>query len=379
MQTKKIAEAELNAVKHKVDENISCFRYKFPCITKTQLYTPNLQNDPGWTGSFWTGMVVLAYIMTQDETYAAYLDGYYSVYENRLKNQVNDHDVGFLYQLYAVNLYKMTGQKRYWDLSILAAKTLMCRYNPRGPYIRAWGSLLTDYRRGKLIIDCLMNLPLLYCAARMDSQPDFHDAAAAHAATTLRNIRPDHSTYHTYDYDPITGSPIKGENEGGFSDESCWSRGQSWGIYGYYLSWLHTGNSTFLNAAIQLAMYFIDHLPADVVPEWDFKLPPSAPTGKDASAAAIAASALYDLSNVVEEKTAQCFRKVADNLLSALIKEYSCAQDEQGEILLKRCYCGGPIIDGRRTVYQCGTIFGDYFYMEALMKCCGYSLNMWDL
>ena len=339
-----------------------------PCVTSSLKYSDRLSEDGDWTGSFWTGMVAMAFAVTGDEGYFDYINGFYDFYKKRLDYGYKDHDLGFLYQLYSVNAYRMTNHMKYIDMSVDAAKALMCRYNERGGFIRAWDRLIKANCNGKIIIDCMLNLPLLFCAAQMSGLDYMRKAAYNHALATLNNVREDGSAYHTFNFDYVTGKPLNGENEGGYSDNSCWSRGQAWGIYGFYLAWFHTGEEKFLSASMKLADYFIKNLGENSMPKWDFLLDENAP-GKDAidtSAAAIAACGLYDLAKVCVDKS-EIYRKTADDMLKSLITGYSRTFDEDSEVLLEKCYCGG-FQDGKRAVNQWSAIFGDYYYMEAITR-----------
>ncbi|MDR0406264.1 MAG: glycoside hydrolase family 88 protein [Clostridiales bacterium] len=378
---RQLAQKERNGVIAKIDKNMLLYRDKTPCISETARYSDHLSADGDWTASFWTGMVVMAGALTGEAKYSDYLEGLLPFYQNRLDFGWKDHDLGFLYQLYALDAYRLTNDCRYAKMAVSAAETLMHRYDPRGGFLRAWGKLIDPYRAGKLIIDCQLNLPLLFCAAQMSGNDAMRTAAHRHAEATLNVVRADGSTFHTFDFDCVTGKPLRGETEGGFSDDSCWSRGQSWGIYGFYLAYFHTSDTRFLRTAETLADYFIARLDENNMPKWDFKLPGGAPypDAIDTSAAAIAASALYDLSGVVSAEKAAAYVKAADAMLLSLIQNHSRVFDDGAEALLEKCYCGGVSPDGTPLVRQWSAIFGDYFYMEALMKKSGTPIHMWRL
>ena len=371
---------ELDGIIQKINKNMRLYRDKTPCVTPSLKYSERLSADGDWTGSFWLGMVALAYAVTGDERYFDYIDHFYDFYENRLKTGYKDHDLGFLYQLYAVNAYRVTNQTRYLDMAVEAARSLVCRYNPRGGFIRAWDRLINANCAGKIIIDCMLNLPLLFSVYQITGNAYYKEVAYHHALATLHNIRPDGSTYHTYNFDYVTGKPLYGENEGGYADESCWSRGQAWGIYGFYLAWFHTGEQQFLDASVRLADYFMTHLDADAMPKWDFKLDEQAPSPDaiDTSAAAIAACGMYALARQVPEKQT-AYTDCADRMLHTLMEVHSVVFEPDAEVLLKNCYCGGFSADGQREVRQWSAIFGDFFYMEALTKKLGLEIYPWNL
>lgn len=380
---------EIGAVLEKLDRNMERFGNAFPHMSRTGIYSGSLNGDGSWTGSFWTGMILLAYSYTGDAKYLEYAKAYLPVYQHRLQYGHKDHDLGFLYQLYAANLFRATGDAAAKELVVQAGEELLRRYNPQGRFIRAWGDHGSDFRRGVMIIDCMMNLPLLHTAASLTGEKRFSAAADSHAGSTfIYNIRPDASTYHTYVFNPDTGAPIGGFNEGGYSDESAWSRGQAWGIYGFALAGRHYGRREYAGAAGRLADYFAAQLPADGVPYWDFKLPEGAPALRDASAAAIAASGMWELANLLEETTAADaghsepaasperafrYRSYATRLAAALMDSCSASRDTSVEGLLRNCYAREPDM----TQGHFYTIWGDYYYLELLLKLAGHEPRMW--
>lgn len=375
-----LVKKELDGIIKKIDMNMKLFINATPNITPDLKYSHRLSDDGNWTGSFWMGMVMMASVLTDDKKYHDYINSFYDFYKNRLDFGYKDHDLGFLYQLYAVNGYRLTNELRYMEMAVKAAEALMYRYQTNGGYIRAWGRLISKDNVGKIIIDCLLNLPLLFCIGKVSGKQFMKDGAYNHALATLNNIRKDGSVYHVYQFDYVTGSPLRGENEGGYSHESCWSRGQSWGIYGFFLAYLHTQDKKFLEASVKLADYFILNLNEDKMPKWDFKLDEYAPGQEaiDTSAAAIAASALYDLCENVQTEKSNLYRKTADEILLTLINKHSHTFEESSQALLDSCYCGA-FKDNKRKVLQWSSIFGDYFYMEALVKRSGYPIKMWSM
>ena len=365
------AKKELDGIIKKIDINMVKFDRKFPCIARDGVYSGRLSGDGDWTGSFWTGMVILAWKITEDRKYLEYLERYYPVYCEKL-NGYTDHDLGFLYQLYSVAMYRATEDEKYYSLSVRAAEMLYARYNAKGQFIRAWGNLDDDYRSGKSIIDCMMNLPFLYAVTDLTQDKKFENAAKAHAESALKNnIRADYSSYHTFDCDPVTGEPIGGFNEGGYSDESCWSRGEAWGIYGFWLTYLRTGSSQYRDAAINMFDYFTSNLRDDCIPYWDFKLPSyEADTPIDTSAALITACAALEMSKTNDGER---FKDTAERILQSIMSGYSNVNNPNREGLAEKSF--GNSEDG--YLQEC-MIWGDYFYMEALAKVLGYETDMWN-
>ena len=372
---------EIDGVIKKINNNMRLYKNETPKITSSLKYSDNMSQDGDWTGSFWLGMVIMAAAYCAEDNiseYIEYIDSYYDFYSERLESGYKDHDLGFLYQLYAVDAFRLTNDNKYREMAVKAAQLLMCRYNKNGGFIRAWRQLVLPQESGRIIIDCMMNLPLLFCASQMSGMKYLEKGAANHADAALNCIREDGSIYHTYFFDTISGEPLYGANEGGYDDESCWSRGLAWAVYGFYLAWQHTGKKKYLDVSFRTADYFISHLNDDYMPMWDFAVKEGMKCYGciDTSAAAIAASAFYRLYDVSENEK---YRDYADKMLMTMMTKYSHAHDENSEVLLEKCYCGGFDENGERIVNQWSAIFGDYFYMEALLKRSGFDIDMWKL
>lgn len=369
-------EQEIAAIIAKVTANRRLFGRRFPHLDREGRYERELNEDGSWTGSFWTGMLTIAYRITGNPALLDDLYRYLPVYQERLKSGYTDHDLGFLYQLYAVTLYRTTGHAAFRELAVQAGERLLARYNPQGKFIRAWGRLEDDDLRGKIIIDCMMNLPLLYNVSTLAGDPKYREAAAAHADNSRRHLlRADATAFHTFDFDPETGAPLGGRWHDGYAEQSVWSRGQAWGIYGFALSYGHTGDPLFLQAAERMAACFTGHLPADRVPLWDFRLPEDAPRLKDTSAAAIAACGLFELAALVRGRdaaAAAAYETNARGLLDAL-REYSAAADAARSGVLACSY--GRLNGEPSHLYS---IWGDYFYLEALCRATGRDWRMWS-
>ncbi|WP_284639345.1 glycoside hydrolase family 88 protein [Paenibacillus silviterrae] len=362
---------EVNTIIHKINKQMDIYGTRFPHLSASGLYSNELTEDGSWTGSFWSGMVCLAYWYTKEDKYLQYLYRYYPVYKQRLQEGYKDHDLGFLYQLYAVALYNASKHEEARALAIQAAEELTKRYNSKGRFIRAWGPLEEPELAGKMIMDCMMNLPLLYSATKLTGDPTYLTIADHHASSTyLYNIRSDYSTYHTFDFHPETGEPLGGSNEGGYSDESAWSRGQAWGIYGFALAFRHTGQKKYLKAACRMADYFMSQLNDDLIPNWDFKLPDSNHALKDTSAAAITACGMLEIAELLEDGSlaSESYRYDAIRILEKLRTSYSQAGNDRLEGILSHCYAKGD---------HHYTIWGDYYYLEGILRVLGVPAPMW--
>jgi unsaturated chondroitin disaccharide hydrolase len=329
-----------------------------------------------WTTSFFTGMALLAWRETEDEHFIRQLERLEPHYQAKVGEHAADtmHDIGFLYSLYSVALYKLSGDPRHRELGLRAAEVLAARFIPQGNYIRAWGRMDepdTDYA-GLAIIDCMMNLPLLYWATEETGDPKFRDIAIRHSDTTLRwFIRPDDSVYHSYRFDPELGSPAGGDNYCGRGIESHWARGTAWAIYGFAMGYRYIGDRRYLDAALRVGRKFISLLDEEIVPIWDFRLDPEAPHIRDSSAASVAICAFQELEALGEADASISAAKEA--LLAKLCSDEYLDFDPSVQGVLKY----GEVGDGVGKAKSAYTSWGDYYLMEALAREMGMEKTWW--
>jgi unsaturated chondroitin disaccharide hydrolase len=312
-----------------------------------------------WTSSFFTGMALLAWRETEDEYFLQQTLRLAPLYREKAVTRFLDmhHDAGFLYTLYSVALYKLTGDQAHREVGLVAAEALHQRFNPTGNFIRAWGRLDTTEQDNLAIVDGMMNLPLLYWASLESGDRKYHDAAVRHADTTLKNfIRPDDSVFHAIRFDLKTGQPMGGDNYCGYSVDSYWARGASWAIYGFALSYRYTGDKKYLDASLRLARKFIAQLDAEVVPVWDFRLPANAVPVRDASAAAVAVCGFQELQKLGAADA--LILKTKDALLRRICRDEYLDSNDNCRGVLKSGY-------GNKVAYSS---WGDYFLMEAVAR-----------
>lgn len=233
-------------------------------------YTPEENNI--WTSSFFPGMMCLAAKRTGDAAFLQYKDDYIASFKARLDERVGiSHDLGFLYTLSAVALYKLTGDEEARALALRAADMLCERYNEKGRYIQAWGEFNVGTPYVKIIVDTMLNLPLLFWASETTGNARYADIATAHAHTCADYlVREDYSSFHTYLMDPATGKAVEGRTHQGFHDNTTWARGQAWVVTGFALAYTYTKEPRFLEVSRKAAEVFLQNLPADFVPYWDF-------------------------------------------------------------------------------------------------------------
>lgn len=327
-----------------------------------------LGGNRGWTTSFRTGMLWLAWELTGDGTFkdAALVD--VADFERRVRDEddLDTHDLGFLYTLSTVAAWRLIGDEAAREASLLAADHLMRRFLEPAGIIQAWGDLSDPAQRGRTIIDSLMNMPLLTWAAEQTGEERFSDAVRRHTEQLRRHIlREDDSTFHTFYWDAETGEPLRGATEQGAFDESCWARGQAWGVYGFAMNFAVTGDERLLEASRRCAEYFLRHLPADDVPFWDLVYTDGSDAPRDSSAAAIAVCGLLELATVeTDAERAAEWTARAHAILASLIAHYTPAAPEDSDALLLHSVYDLPKDNGVDE----GTLWGDYFYLEALMR-----------
>ena len=330
-----------------------------------------------WVSGFWPGLLWLCHLHSKDPMFSRAARVHSGILRQLLETpERHDHDLGFQFSLSNVAEYRISGDETAREAALTAAASLLSRFVEKGGYLRAWNDnhMLGEATRGKAIIDSLENLPLLFWAAQELDDERYYLSAKRHAETLAQHIvRDDFSTYHTFDFDPDSGEPLRGMTFQGFSDESCWSRGQAWAIHGYTQVFMYTGEQQFLNLAKSLAGYAIERLDTQQVPPWDFSQAdvPNAP--RDSSAGAIMAAGFRHIAALCPHKSeADNFRNAAQNLLRALHRQCDHSNDTNAPGLLS-----DGAADVRRDLYNLVLPYGDYFYTEAWLRCIGHEDFFW--
>ncbi|GGH39306.1 glycoside hydrolase family 88 protein [Paenibacillus segetis] len=347
--------------------NIDRFGEKFPHVSRGGNYELNDNND--WTNGFWTGMLWLCYEYTNDERFRNAAEKSVASFQRRLQDHVvlDHHDIGFLYSLSSKAQWIVEKDESARQLTLQAADVLMNRWREPGRYIQAWGQKGDAKEEGRIIIDCLLNLPLLYWASEQTGDLAYRDVAIAQAEKSRRYlVRGDDSSYHTFFFNPETGEPIGGATHQGYTNGSTWTRGQAWGVYGFALSYRYTKDPLFLESSKRLARYFLEHLPEDDVAYWDFNAPVTADTYRDSSASAIVASGLLELLSHLDEQDQDrnYFQEMLTRSMTSLVQRYATIGEEDAEGLLKH---GSYYVHGGLSPDDY-MIWGDYYYLEALMR-----------
>lgn len=364
------------------------FTDKFQKAYSENLFYEPVENDD-WTNGFWTGEIWLAYEFVKEnpDITAALGIGTSEEVQKKLctagevqmasfldriirKIMVDHHDMGFLYSPSCVAGYKLTGSEEGKKAALMAADQLISRYHEKGEFIQAWGPLNApeNYR---LIIDCLLNLPLLYWASETTGDSKYRNIADKHMNTALANvIREDYSTWHTFFFDMETGAPDHGATCQGYRDGSAWARGQAWGIYGLAMGYRYTKRPEYIELFRHVTEYFLEHLPKDLIPYWDLEFISGNDQPRDSSSASIAACGLLEMSKYLESEEAAHYTGLAKKLMKSLYDHYAVKDMTQSNgLVLHSTYSNRSPYN---TCNHCGVdecnAWGDYFYMEALTR-----------
>jgi len=276
----------------------------------------------------------------------------------------NTHDLGFMLYCSYGNGYRLTHNSAYKSVLLNGAASLATRFNPNVGLIKSWNG----YKGYKypVIIDNMMNLEYLFWASKVSGNKKYYDICISHADKTLQNhFRPDNSSYHMVCYDSV-GNPIHKNTVQGYSDSSAWARGQTWGLYGYTVMYRETKDKKYLEQAIKIADFFMHHpnLPKDKVPYWDFNSPLIPNEVRDASAGAIAASALLELSTYVDKGLGKTYYHFAEDVLQSLSSDTYFAAEGNQHFLLKHATGHKPA----KSEIDTAIIYADYYYLEALIR-----------
>lgn len=335
--TREEVTAAMDRVADQVRCNMEYFGTRFPSsATRNQTY--GVIDNIEWTDGFWTGLLWLCYEYTGDDAFKNLalknVDSFLNRVEKRI--ELDHHDLGFLYSLSCVAGYKLTGSAEGRKAGLLAADKLMERFQEKGGFIQAWGELgaRDNYR---LIIDCLLNIPLLHWAFLETGKPVYRNAAMRHYEAACNNvIRDDASAYHTFYFDPETGEPLKGVTRQGYSDDSAWARGQAWGIYGIPLNYRYVKDDSAFNLFKGMTNYFLNRLPEDEVCYWDLIFTDGSNQSRDSSAAAIGVCGIHEMLKYLPEVESDknTYRHAMHCILRSLMERYTAPEIKPGNPVL---------------------------------------------
>lgn len=362
----------LDRVAHKLERVSERSKDKIPYTTVHGVHDDKSGEIGWWTNGFWGGMMWQMYALTENESYRKIAEDNERKLDACLMDYGKlDHDNGFKWLPTAVADYRMTKNPASRNRGLLAASNLAGRYNTVGKFIRAWNDWGNEDHRGWAIIDCMMNLPLLYWASEETKDPRFAQIAVSHAYTAKENfIRGDGSANHIVEFDLETGKMVRSYGGQGFGEGSSWTRGQSWALYGFTLSYLHIKDAAFLETAERVANYFIANIPESGLIPVDFRQPVDVDF-VDSTAAAIAACGLTELAKLTEGRQSGIYLKAALKMLKT-IEEECFRWNELEDNLLTRCSAAY-----HDREHEFSIIYGDYYFLEALMKLAGKELFLW--
>jgi unsaturated chondroitin disaccharide hydrolase len=323
-------------------------------------------NSKWWCSGFFPGVLWYLYEYSGDPSHRELAEKYSARVEKEKFNSY-DHDIGFQIYCSFGNGYRLTGREDYREVLKVAGESALKRFNPSLGVIKSWNSNPQKWQY-PVIVDNMMNLELLMWNYHETGNQIFSDVAVSHSDKTLEHhFRPDHSSYHVVSYDTLTGIPhIKQTHQGAF-DESIWARGNAWGLYGYVVMYRETKLPRYLDQANAIAELMIDHpnMPEDGIPYWDYLAPEIPGALRDASAGAIMASALIDLSTLTEGELSSKYLAVAEKQLAALSSpEYLAEPGTNGFFILKR---GVGHLPGKSEV-DVPLTYADYYFVEALLR-----------
>lgn len=365
--TKEEVKAAIDLAMEQLHVNMEYFKEEFPTPATFDNIYPKMDNTE-WTNGFWTGELWLGYEYTNEEAMKKLAQANDRSFLDRVKRRIelDHHDLGFLYTPSCMAEYKLLHTPEAKEASILAADKLIERYQEVGGFIQAWGELGKP-EHYRLIIDCLLNIQLLFWASEQTGDPKYAQMATQHFYTSANNvIRDDASAFHTFYFDPKTGEPVKGVTRQGYSDDSAWARGQAWGIYGIPLTYRFVKDEDCFGLFKGMTNYFLNRLPKDHVSYWDLIFGDGSGHSRDSSATATAVCGIHEVLKHLPEVDSDklTYKYAMHAMLRSLIDNYANREIKPGRpLLLHGVYSwhSGKGVDE-------GNIWGDYYYLEALIR-----------
>ena len=365
--TKAEVKAAIDLAMEQLRVNMAYFKDEFPTPATFDNLYPKMDNTE-WTNGFWTGELWLGYEYTNEEAMKELAQANDRSFLDRVEKRIelDHHDLGFLYTPSCMAEYKLLHTPEARKAAILAADKLIERYQEVGGFIQAWGELGKP-EHYRLIIDCLLNIQLLFWASEQTGDPKYAQMATQHFYTSANNvIRDDASAFHTFYFDPKTGEPLKGVTRQGYSDESAWARGQAWGIYGIPLTYRFVKDEDCFGLFKGMTNYFLNRLPKDHVSYWDLIFGDGSGHSRDSSATATAVCGMHEMLKHLPEVDSDklTYKYAMHAMLRSLIDNYANREIKPGRpLLLHGVYSwhSGKGVDE-------GNIWGDYYYLEALIR-----------
>lgn len=346
------------------------FIHDYPSASSTGLVYDKQDHLVDWVQGFWTGMLWISYELSGNAIFRAVAEAQYDDYDQRLSDflGLSHHDVGFLYVPSVLAQYKITGRKKARELALKAADVLSRRFSEKAGIIQ----VRDNNSQGAFIIDCSMNIPLLFWASQATGDRSYYLKALSHITRVCQYmIRDDASSYQQYKIDELTGTPLFGSQGQGYDDNSCWARGQTWAIYGLALAYRYTKEPEFLEMGKRISNYYLNRLPSDLICNWDLIFTQD-DCQRDSSAAPIAACGLLELAKHLDasDPHKELYQNAAGAMMMRLHQDYFIRNQRSNGLLAHGVYAkiGRP---GKGNAGQGDDeccIWGDYFYMEGLIR-----------
>ncbi len=365
----------------KIGDLIPQFGLRNPRISVPGTHRYQFCTADEWVASFWPGQLWLVYSLTGEARFKNSARMRLPYFQNVLERpDWHDHDLGFLFSLSCVADWKLSGNERARAMALRAADFLAARRRQPMRFVMCWNPMRRDdpafaaQKPGTLNIDSMQAMALLFWAHAQSGQASFAEIAHMHLETSANHlVRDDYSSFHAFEFDPRDGSPVRGFTHQGLSDESCWSRGQSWAIHGFAQAYLHSGRAEYRDMAAKMADYVALKLPEDGVPLWDYDLPANRHPYPDTSAGAVTAAGLYLLAQGFGRgEAAARYTALADRMLKGLVEHHDIAGLPEAQGLLK---AGAAFVALDRADNMLP--YGDYYYLEALMRAVGHTEFFW--
>lgn len=347
-------------------------RHKIPYTTINGVHDDwTEKNICWWTNGFWGGIMWQLYHATGEQIYREIaVEVEEKLDKNLMSHGGMDHDSGFKWLPTSGADYRITGNKEAYNRTLLAADNLAGRINIQGGFIRAWNDEDDGSKAGWAIIDCMMNLPLLYWATEQTKDSRYAHIAKTHAQTVMKYfVRPDGSVNHIVEFDPVDGKFVTTYGGQGYCQGSSWTRGQTWAIYGFVISYLHTKEEQYLQYARRVADYFISNIPDSGAIPVDFAQPADC-TWEDSTAAAIGACGMLELAGQLGDE-GNVYRSSAMKLLHFLA-EHRCNWSPECDNIVEKCTCAY-----HDEQHEFSIIYGDYYFIEAIWKLTGEEIFIW--
>jgi len=338
---------------------------KFPKTYYPEKNEYGFSNSGWWCSGFYPGTLLYLYEQTKDQ--ALYKESL-RMLELLKKEQFNTgtHDLGFMMYCSFGNANRLSAKQAYKEILLNSAKSLSTRFNPKVGCIKSWDS--KEPGDFLVIIDNMMNLELLFWATRVTGDSSFYKIAVTHANTTMKNhFRPDYSSYHVLNYNAATGEVKQKKTAQGFADESAWARGQAWGLYGFTVMYRETKDKKYLDQASHIAHFILSNpnLPADKIPYWDFNAPGIPNVLRDASAGAVMAAALIELSSYSSAAQSKEYMQTVETLLKSLSSaQYKAPAGTNGGFIIEHCVGHLPA----KSEVDVPLTYADYYFVEAMMR-----------